>query len=103
MAQSTEVTPGDESSSGFWQRYKWLLIGGMRSDPRFAGRLGADQPWPTPYTYHGTVIQSPQPDRNFTLTGPNGQEGESARFSRAGCAALFWLYLLSRCLPGDHG
>lgn len=67
------MASGEEKSSGFWQRYKWLLVGAA------ALILGLLAGWAiitlaTPYTYHGTVIQSPQPDRNFTLTGPNGQE-----------------------------
>lgn len=63
-----------EEDSGMWQRYKWLLIGGA------ALILGLVAGWVTirlirtPYTYHGTIIQSPEPARNFTLTGPGGEQ-----------------------------
>lgn len=72
MTQSSETAPIEEKS-GFWQRYKWLLIGGA------ALILGLLVGWALiqlvggPYTYHGTLIQSPERDRNFTLTGPDGQ------------------------------
>ena len=73
MAQSSDRAI-IEDDSGLWQRYKWLLIGGA------ALILGLLAGWAiinligTPYTYHGTVIQSPEPDRNFALTGPDGRQ-----------------------------
>jgi protein SCO1/2 len=73
MAQSME-TATIEEDSGLWQRYKWLLIGGI------ALILGLLVGWVIikligpPYTYHGTVIQSPEPARNFTLTGSGGEQ-----------------------------
>ncbi len=72
MAQGTETVAIDEPS-GFWSRYKWWLIGGL------ALVLGLLVGWliislvGTPYTYHGTLIQSPEPDRNFILTGSGGE------------------------------
>lgn len=56
-----------------WQRFRWPIIGVC------ALILGLIVGWILinvligPYTYHGTVIQSPQQARNFTLTGRNGQ------------------------------
>jgi protein SCO1/2 len=72
VAQGTETVVIDEPS-GFWSRYKWWLIGGL------ALILGLFVGWAiisligAPYTYHGTLIQSPEPDRNFTLTGSGGE------------------------------
>ena len=71
MAQRSE-TAASEKNPGTWQRYKWLLIGAA------ALFLGLLLGWTiitligTPYTYHGTVIQSPKVDQNFALTGPGG-------------------------------
>ena len=45
----------------------------------------------TPYTYHGTLIQSPEPDRNFTLTGPGG-EAVSLRDFRGKAVLLYFGY-----------
>lgn len=73
MTNNTETAPVEEPA-GLWPRYKWLLIGGI------ALILGLLVGWATimligrPYTYHGTVIQSPDPARNFTLSGADGQE-----------------------------
>jgi protein SCO1/2 len=73
LAHSTETAPREEPI-GFWPRYKWLLIGGA------ALVLGLLVGWAlinlfgTPYTYHGTLIQSPDRDRNFTLNGAGGEE-----------------------------
>jgi protein SCO1/2 len=72
MDQSAETTTIEEDS-GMWQQYKWLLVGGI------ALILGLLVGWAiiglfgTPYTYHGTVIQSPVPAGNFTLTGSGGE------------------------------
>ena len=73
MNQSTETVTVEEDS-GSWQRYKWLVTGGV------ALILGLLVGWAiitligAPYTYHGTVIQSPELDRNFALTGPDGKQ-----------------------------
>jgi protein SCO1/2 len=58
---------------GLWQRYKWPILGlgallvGLILGWVFIAILDAT------YTYHGTVIQSPDPAKNFVLTGPDGQ------------------------------
>lgn len=62
-----------EKAHGVWPRYKWPIMGVA------ALLLGLAAGWViitligTPYTYHGTVIQSPERDSNFTLIGPEGK------------------------------
>ena len=66
--QHAEPTSDSEQSSA-WQRYKWLLIGvaalilGLLAGWAVIALVDAS------YSYHGTVIQSPDPANNFTLTG----------------------------------
>lgn len=66
--QHAEPTSDSEKSS-VWQRYKWLLIGvaalilGLLAGWAVIALVDAS------YSYHGTVIQSPDPANNFTLTG----------------------------------
>lgn len=61
-----------EEEPGFWQRYKWLFVGflvmllGLLVGRVVLYILDAS------YTYHGTVLQSPVPANNFTLTGHDG-------------------------------
>lgn len=70
--QHAEPTSESEQSSA-WQRYKWLLIGvgalifGLLAGWAVITLVDAS------YTYHGTVIQSPDPANNFTLTGFDGE------------------------------
>ena len=70
--QHAETTT-DNAQSGIWPRYKWLLIGvgallfGLLAGWAVIALIDAS------YTYHGTVIQSPDPANNFTLTGPDGE------------------------------
>ena len=72
MAESIETAPIEEKA-GFWQRNKWFFIGFV------AMTLGLLIGWAViryigaPYTYHGTVIQSPQLTPNFSLTGEGGK------------------------------
>lgn len=72
MANSSE-SAAVESVQPSWPRYKWLIIGAA------ALFLGLFAGWAviafigTPYAFHGTVIQSPDRDSNFTLTGPTGE------------------------------
>ncbi len=74
MEGSADTPTIEEEPAGFWARYKWLVIGvaalimGLLVGWAIISFIGS------PYTYHGTVIQSPDPDSNFTLTGPGGQE-----------------------------
>ncbi len=71
MTQQNEESVSTDQQ-GMWQRYRWAFIG--------AGALvlGLLVGWIVinilagPYTYHGTVIQSPDRAYNFTLTGHNG-------------------------------
>ena len=63
-----------EVNSGFWQRYKWLLIGGIALILGFLAGWAVIRLIGTPYTYHATVIQSPTLDKGFTLTGPDGRQ-----------------------------
>lgn len=70
MAETTETVPVEQEKSS-WRRYKWLLYGGI------ALIVGLIAGWAiiqvvTPYTFHGTVLQSPQRVYNFALTGPGG-------------------------------
>ena len=66
--QHAEPTSDSEKSSAL-QRYKWLLIGvaalilGLLAGWAVIALVDAS------YSYHGTVIQSPDPANNFTLTG----------------------------------
>ena len=63
----SEITPPKP-----WWRNKWLLLAlgallvGLLLGWAIVAILDAS------YTYHGTVIQSPDPAHNFTLTGPDG-------------------------------
>jgi protein SCO1/2 len=90
LAQGTETAPLEEPA-GFWPRYKWPVIGGL------ALVLGLLVGWVlinligTPYTYHGTLIQSPDRDRNFTLTGAGG-EGISLYDFRGKAVLLYFGY-----------
>jgi protein SCO1/2 len=73
LTQSTE-TATIEEEPGLRQRYKWLVISasalilGLLVGWAIITLIGA------PYTYHGTVIQSPKLDKNFALTGPDGKQ-----------------------------
>ncbi len=70
--QHTESTT-ESTQQGGWLRYKWLLVGfgallfGLLVGWAVLAFIDAS------YTYGGTVIQSPDPVRNFTLTGPDGK------------------------------
>lgn len=69
--QQAESTVEERQSS--WSRYRWLIIGfGALLIGLLAG-WAAITVLNASYTYHGTVIQSPDPARNFTLTGSDGQ------------------------------
>ncbi len=67
-------TAAVEENSGIWQRYKWLLIGGISLILGFLLGWAIIRLIETPYTYHGTVLQSPELDRGFALTGPDGRQ-----------------------------
>lgn len=65
--------PTDKEHPGLWSQFRWLIIGfGALLFGLLAG-WAAIAVVNASYTYHGTVIQSPDPVRNFTLTGSDGQ------------------------------
>ncbi|MDX1413623.1 MAG: SCO family protein [Candidatus Promineifilaceae bacterium] len=72
MTQHIEKTTTTNQNND-WPRYRWLIIGTA------ALVLGLAAGWLIikmllgSYTYHGTVIQSPEPANNFTLTGKDGK------------------------------
>ncbi len=65
-------TTGEETRSGGRFKRKWLAAGlaallfGLLLGWAITSLLDAT------YTYHGTVIQSPDPAKSFTLSGPDG-------------------------------
>lgn len=71
--QHAESTSESEQTENWW-RNKWLII------TVAALLLGLLVGWvvlwliDVSYTYHGTVIQSPDPSSNFVLTGHNGEQ-----------------------------
>ena len=70
--QHVESTAESESALG-WRRYKWVLIGLAVLLLGLLVGWAVVQVVDSTYRYHGTVIQSPEPARNFTLTGSDGQ------------------------------
>ncbi len=53
---------------------KWVVFGAAALVLGLLVGWGLLQLFERPYTYHGTVIQSPSPAANFTLTGAGGEE-----------------------------
>ncbi|UCC53662.1 MAG: SCO family protein [Anaerolineaceae bacterium] len=72
MTQPNEAVTVAEQA-GIWQRYKWLLIGAAALILGLLVGLAIIRIFGSPYTYHGTVIQSPDLAADFTLTGLNGE------------------------------
>ncbi|MCA9949620.1 MAG: SCO family protein [Anaerolineales bacterium] len=61
------VPPADKSTT------KWVVIGSIALVLGLLVGWGLLQLVKRPYIYHGTVIQSPTPAANFTLTGAGGK------------------------------
>lgn len=89
MTQQMDNSTEDQAPSK--RGWRWAAIGiGALVLGLLAGWLILKF-FPVPYTYHGTVIQSPQTANNFTLTGKDGRPISLADF-RGQAVMLYFGY-----------
>ncbi len=74
MTEHTEVTPEPVTTPTRNNTLRWVLFGAAAILLGLLVGWGLLQLIGTPYSYHGTVIQSPDPASNFTLTGAGQQQ-----------------------------